>query len=111
MYTIKEAALRTGVSVALLRAWERRYAIVEPTRTSAGYRLYDDAAIGRLRAMRALVNAGWSPRQAAENVASRPADELEESVSGGAGAESLSQDDESQRLVAAATRVRGIDIE
>lgn len=111
MYTIKEAAQRTGVSVALLRAWERRYGIVTPTRTEAGYRLYDDTAISRLRAMRSLVNAGWSPRQAAENVAARLADELQESVSGGAEAESLSQADESQRLVAAAARVRGTDIE
>src|SRR5680860_1633806 len=63
MYTIKEASLRTGVGIPLLRAWERRYGIVVPTRTDAGYRLYDEAAIGRLRAMRSLVLAGWSPRQ------------------------------------------------
>ena len=37
MYTIKEAAQRTGVSVALLRAWERRYGIVAPLCTEAGY--------------------------------------------------------------------------
>ncbi|MGZ8563397.1 MAG: MerR family transcriptional regulator [Candidatus Limnocylindria bacterium] len=35
----------------MLRAWERRYAIVEPMRTDSGYRLYDEAAIDRLRAM------------------------------------------------------------
>ncbi len=68
MYTIKEASQRTGVSVALLRAWERRYGIVAPTRTEAGYRLYDGEAIATLRAMRALVDRGWSPRQAAERV-------------------------------------------
>ncbi len=68
MYTIKEASQRTGVSVALLRAWERRYGIVTPTRTEAGYRLYGQEAIGCLRAMRALVDGGWSPRQAAERV-------------------------------------------
>ncbi len=70
MYTIKEAAQRTGVSVALLRAWERRYGIVAPLRTEAGYRIYDDAAIGRIRAMRTLVADGWSPRQAAANIMS-----------------------------------------
>lgn len=77
MYTIKQAALRSGVNVALLRAWERRYGIVEPTRTESGYRLYDDAAIDRLRAMRALVDAGWSAKQAAERVTEASADELE----------------------------------
>ena len=48
MYTIKQAALRSGVNVALLRAWERRYGIVEPMRTDSGYRLSDEAAIDRL---------------------------------------------------------------
>src|SRR6478752_5294223 len=65
MYTIKQAAARTGVPVPLLRAWEGRYGIVKPRRTAAGYRLYDDEAIDRLRAMRALVDAGWSPSAAA----------------------------------------------
>jgi DNA-binding transcriptional MerR regulator/methylmalonyl-CoA mutase cobalamin-binding subunit len=70
MYTIKEAAARTGVSVPVLRAWERRYAIVEPARTPSGYRLYDEAALDRLRTMRALVDAGWSPANAARAVQS-----------------------------------------
>ena len=68
MYTIKQAAQRSGVSVALLRAWERRYHVVEPARTATGYRLYDDQAIERLRAMRALVNDGWTPSNAAAHV-------------------------------------------
>jgi methanogenic corrinoid protein MtbC1 len=65
MYTIKEAAARTGVPIALLRAWERRYHVVAPTRTPAGYRLYDEAALDRLRSMRALVDDGWQPSAAA----------------------------------------------
>lgn len=68
MYTIKEAAVRTGVSVPVLRAWERRYRIVEPSRTAAGYRLYDDVALDRLRAMRRLVGAGWTPSTAASAI-------------------------------------------
>jgi len=68
MYTIREAALRAGVSIPLLRAWERRYGIVEPARTASGYRLYDDFSIERLRAMRNLVDAGWSPSQAARRI-------------------------------------------
>jgi methanogenic corrinoid protein MtbC1 len=65
MYTIKEAAARTGIPIALLRAWERRYRIVEPVRTAAGYRLYDDAALDRLRTMRGLIADGWQPSAAA----------------------------------------------
>ncbi|MEX1169865.1 MAG: MerR family transcriptional regulator [Chloroflexota bacterium] len=68
MYTIKEAALRAGVSIPLLRAWERRYGIVEPARTASGYRLYDEPAIERVRQMRHLVDAGWSPSQAARHI-------------------------------------------
>ena len=68
MYTIKQAAARSGVGVSLLRAWERRYGVVSPTRTSSGYRLYDDEAIARLRSMRQLVDGGWSASQAAEAV-------------------------------------------
>ena len=65
MYTIKHAAELTGVSVATLRAWERRYGIVTPHRTEAGYRLYDAEAVRALSVMNALVVEGWAPRQAA----------------------------------------------
>ena len=78
MYTIKQAAARSGVPAALLRAWERRYGVVTPTRTASGYRLYDDAAIERLRTMRRLVDAGWAPSTAASSIldGSAPADRL-----------------------------------
>lgn len=69
MYTIKQAAARTGVSVPVLRAWERRYGVVQPARTASGYRLYDEAAIARLRAMRHLVDQGWSRGSAAAELA------------------------------------------
>jgi DNA-binding transcriptional MerR regulator/methylmalonyl-CoA mutase cobalamin-binding subunit len=72
MYTIKEASARSGVGIPLLRAWERRYAVVAPSRSSSGYRLYDDTAIERLRAMRGLIADGWSAQQAAERVRATP---------------------------------------
>lgn len=65
MYNIKQAAARAGVSVPVLRAWERRYGIVTPGRTASNYRQFDDASIARLRAMRSMVDAGWSPSAAA----------------------------------------------
>ena len=69
MYTIKQAAARTGLSVPIIRVWERRYGVVQPGRTPAGYRLYDDEAIARLAAMHHLVaDEGWQPRQAAQRV-------------------------------------------
>lgn len=69
MYTIKQAAARTGLTIPTIRAWERRYAVVSPERTEAGYRLYDEAAIERLAAMRSLVeHEGWRPSQAADRI-------------------------------------------
>ncbi len=69
MYTIKQASARSGLPIQTIRAWERRYGVVQPDRTAAGYRLYDDAAITGLIAMRHLVEAeGWRPSQAAERV-------------------------------------------
>ncbi len=67
--SIKQAAARSGLSVPTVRAWERRYGVVHPQRTPTGYRLYDDAAIARLIAMRYLVwTQGIRPSQAADQV-------------------------------------------
>ena len=76
MYTISEAAERAGVSVDVLRAWERRYGVVTPQRTPSGYRLYDVATINRVRAMRHLVEEGWSPSAAASRIRETPAEDL-----------------------------------
>jgi DNA-binding transcriptional MerR regulator/methylmalonyl-CoA mutase cobalamin-binding subunit len=65
MYNIKQAAARAGVSVPVLRAWERRYGIVRPGRSASGYRQFDDDTVARIRTMRGLVDAGWSPSAAA----------------------------------------------
>jgi DNA-binding transcriptional MerR regulator len=81
MYTIKQAAARAGVSVPVMRAWERRYGVVHPTRTPAGYRVYDEPAIARVRAMRRLVDDGWSPNAAAERIKEAAAEELQALVS------------------------------
>ena len=68
MYNIKEAAARAGVTVPVLRAWERRYGIVNPGRTASGYRQFVDDDLLRIRAMRELVESGWSPSAAAESI-------------------------------------------
>lgn len=65
MYNIKQAAARAGVTVPVLRAWERRYGIVSPGRSTGGYRQFDEDSVARVRTMRALVDEGWSPSAAA----------------------------------------------
>ena len=70
MYNIKQAAARAGVTVPVLRAWERRYGIVAPARSAGGYRQFDDASVARVRVMRGLVDDGWSPSAAASAILS-----------------------------------------
>lgn len=68
MHSVSSAARLCGVSPSTLRAWERRYGVVEPIRTEGGYRVYDDAALRRLTRMSSLIASGWSPRHAAAYV-------------------------------------------
>lgn len=65
MYTIKRAAERVGISAATLRAWERRYGVVSPTRSEGGYRLYAEDDVRALTLMAQLVADGWTPSLAA----------------------------------------------
>lgn len=68
MYSIKQASIRSGVSVPLIRAWERRYGVVDPRRTPSGYRLYDDQAIATLIRVRELIESGWTASEASRAV-------------------------------------------
>ena len=68
MYTVGRASELTGIPSETLRKWEQRYGVVAPARSDGNYRLYDDRALRRLAAMRALVDSGWSPREAATRV-------------------------------------------
>ena len=52
-YPLRTAARLTGLSPDLLRAWERRYGVVEPTRTPGGTRRYTAADLERLRLVKA----------------------------------------------------------
>ncbi|HEX6645135.1 MAG TPA: MerR family transcriptional regulator [Gemmatimonadales bacterium] len=64
-HPISVVAQRTGLSPDVLRVWERRYGVVEPTRGGAGQRLYSDADIARLRLLRDATLAGRSISQVA----------------------------------------------
>ena len=62
---IGEISQRTGVSPELLRAWERRYSLLRPERTSGGFRLYSDQDVERVRRMKARLAEGLSAAEAA----------------------------------------------
>jgi len=57
-HPIRVVAQRTALSADVLRAWERRYGVVDPLRTETGQRLYSDADIERLRLLRILTLSG-----------------------------------------------------
>ena len=63
---IGDLARRVGVGVDTLRAWERRYGLLHPQRSSGGFRLYSAAEEATVRAMLAEIRRGFSPAQAAK---------------------------------------------
>jgi MerR family transcriptional regulator, light-induced transcriptional regulator len=67
---IGQLAKRTGVSPELLRAWEQRYGLLQPTRTTGGFRLYSAADEARVQRMQSLVSGGLAAAQAARLVLS-----------------------------------------
>ncbi|GAA5445695.1 hypothetical protein Misp06_03898 [Microbulbifer sp. NBRC 101763] len=57
---IREVARRTGVQPVTLRAWERRYGLLTPVRTSKGHRLYSDEEVGRIETILTFLARGVS---------------------------------------------------
>jgi DNA-binding transcriptional MerR regulator len=58
MFTIKAVSQATGVSIETLRAWERRYRVVEPRRDPNGRRSYAPGDVIRLRKLREATERG-----------------------------------------------------
>lgn len=67
---IGELSRRVGVNPELLRAWERRYGLLEPSRSAGGFRLYSDADVARIEQMKAHLERGLSAAEAARLVVS-----------------------------------------
>jgi MerR family transcriptional regulator, light-induced transcriptional regulator len=62
---IGELSRRTGVSPELLRAWERRYGLLQPTRSAGGLRLYAPDDLVRVQAMQQHLAEGFAAAEAA----------------------------------------------
>jgi DNA-binding transcriptional MerR regulator/methylmalonyl-CoA mutase cobalamin-binding subunit len=67
-YSVKAAAIATGVSESSLRTWERRYGIPSPARSNSGRRQYSEEDLAIVRRMAALVGAGIPASEAAAAV-------------------------------------------
>lgn len=57
LFPIREVSRITGINPVTLRAWERRYGLIQPTRTDSGHRLYSQADIDEVRSI-----LGWIER-------------------------------------------------
>ncbi len=73
MHPMRIVVQRTGLSPDLLRAWEKRYSVVAPTRSAGGQRLYSDEDVQRLTLLTRAVNGG----RAISQVAKLPMSELQ----------------------------------
>jgi DNA-binding transcriptional MerR regulator len=62
---IGELSKRSGVSPHVLRAWERRYGLLRPVRSSGGLRLYSTDDLDRVRRMREHLGEGVAAAEAA----------------------------------------------
>lgn len=58
IHPIQVVARRTGLSADVIRAWERRYAAVEPHRTDTNRRLYTNRDVERLLLMSRAIASG-----------------------------------------------------
>lgn len=67
-YRVKTVVELTGIPRNTLVAWERRYKLLEPRRSDAGYRIYEEADVAYLRGLKALVDGGVAISEAISRV-------------------------------------------
>ncbi|MFC0472928.1 MerR family transcriptional regulator [Halalkalibacter kiskunsagensis] len=65
-YNIKAISTMLKIQAGTLRAWERRYHIIEPVRNSAGHRLYSEEHVAILKWLIDKVNKGFTIGQAVD---------------------------------------------
>lgn len=76
-YPISTVASMTGVNPVTLRAWERRYGLIKPTRTGKGHRLYSSDDIERIRQVLRLVEEGIPISQVPQALAAGSGSEVQ----------------------------------
>lgn len=64
IYSIGAVAAMLGIPASTLRAWEERYGVVEPIRSSGSQRLYSRAQLEQLRFIKAQLELGVSAADA-----------------------------------------------
>ncbi|WP_421333348.1 MerR family transcriptional regulator [Aeromonas sp. 603607] len=60
IYPIREVSRLTGINAVTLRAWQRRYGLVQPARTEKGHRLYSEQDIRQIGEILSWLERGVS---------------------------------------------------
>lgn len=68
-YSIKTVCAQTGIRAVTLRAWERRYHLLTPSRTPSNYRLYSKRDVAVLRWLKQRIDEGVSISRAVAELA------------------------------------------
>jgi DNA-binding transcriptional MerR regulator len=74
VYSIGAVARMLNVTATMLRAWEDRYGVVTPARSSGDQRLYSRDQVDQLRFVQRRMNSGLQPADAHRVLAQRLAD-------------------------------------
>ncbi len=77
-YPIKAVSKLTGLSQHVIRAWEKRYQAIQPTRTGTNRRLYNEEEINRLRLLKEAIAQGHN----IGNVANLDSEDLKNLITG-----------------------------
>lgn len=60
LYAIREVSEITGIKPVTLRAWQRRYGLIQPERTESGHRLYTEENIEKIKLIQRWLAKGIS---------------------------------------------------
>ncbi|RON06454.1 helix-turn-helix-type transcriptional regulator [Pseudomonas brassicacearum] len=80
MFPIREVARLTGVNPVTLRAWERRYGLIQPTRTESGHRLYSMTDIERVQSILGWIGRGVAVSKVGRILAKTGAVQVQSSI-------------------------------
>ena len=73
-FRIRTVSELTSVPEPTLRAWERRYGLPRPSRTSSGYRMYSALEVEQVRRMKVLCERGVPAADAARTIRAESVD-------------------------------------
>jgi len=91
LFPIREVSRLTGVNPVTLRAWERRYGLIQPTRTESGHRLYAMSDIETVRTIMGWIERGVAVSKVGKILAKTAAQALPIHTPSGIAVQSIAQ--------------------